>query len=150
MLEHFQPLIDAAAGIDLSDPAAAVKTLNERFDPGSEEAAQVNAALEELLAKGEIANNGELPVQWSRVCKATDESRDLSIDVVRMTGPGPRHRHPNGEMNWCVARDGAPTFDGEGPGWVVHGPDTTHVPTVAGGEMLIVYLLPGGAIEFLK
>ena len=44
--------------------------------------------------------------------------------------------------------DGAPTFDGEPPGWVVKPPASSHVPTVAGGRMLIVYLLPSGAIEF--
>lgn len=150
MLETFRPLIDAAAGLDLTDPATAVQELSARLDPAGEAAAAVNQALEGLLAEGAIADRGELPVMWSRVAKAGPESGGFSIDVVRMTGPGPRHRHPRGEVNWCVARDGAPTFDGEGPGWVVKAPDSTHVPTVAGGEMLIVYLLPEGEIEFLQ
>jgi hypothetical protein len=38
---------------------------------------------------------------------------------------------------------------GQGPGWVVEAPGSQHVPTVAGGTMLIVYLLPQGRIEFL-
>ena len=67
-----------------------------------------------------------------------------------MNGPGPLHRHPQGEVNYCVALDGAPTFDGQPAGWVVMTPESKHVPTVAGGEMLIVYLLPEGAIEFLE
>jgi hypothetical protein len=37
---------------------------------------------------------------------------------------------------------------GEPPGWVVEPPGSVHVPTVAGGTMLIVYLLPRGEIEF--
>ena len=47
------------------------------------------------------------------------------------------------------AVDGSPTFEGEPPGWVVLEPGSTHVPTVAGGTMLIVYLLPHGEMEFL-
>ena len=34
-------------------------------------------------------------------------------------------------------------------GWVVESPGSEHVPTVEGGRMLIVYLLPEGAIEFV-
>ena len=67
-----------------------------------------------------------------------------------MTGPGPKHRHPTGEVDYCVALEGEPTFDGQPPGWVVMAPDSVHVPTVAGGAMLIVYLLPQGAMEFLE
>jgi Domain of unknown function (DUF4863) len=150
MLETFRPLIEAASGLDLHDPAVAQAALRQRFDPAGEQATALNAALESLLAEGALANRGELPVMWSRVAKASDETGDLSIDVVRMTGPGPRHRHPAGEVNYCIAREGTPTFDGSPAGWVVKAPDSEHVPTVAGGEMLIVYLLPRGEMEFLK
>lgn len=150
MLETFQPLLDAAKGVDLSDPAAAKAELARRFDPAGAPAQALNSQLKELLEAGKIAERGELPVRWGRVSKAGPETGDLSIDVVYMTGPGPRHRHPNGEMDYCVSLDGEPTFDGEPAGWVVYGPDSVHVPTVAGGGMLIVYLLPGGAMEFLE
>jgi hypothetical protein len=82
------------------------------------------------------------------VAKAGPATSGFSIDVVHMSGPGPRHRHPNGEVNFCLALDGAPRFDGEPPGWVVLPPGSSHVPAVTGGTMLIVYLLPQGAIEF--
>jgi hypothetical protein len=32
---------------------------------------------------------------------------------------------------------------------VVFPPDSAHVPTVTGGRMLIVYFLPGGAVEWI-
>ena len=131
MLETFRPLIDAAAGLDLSDPSAAQAALRERLDPGGADAQALNERLEALLAEGAIADHGALPVMWSRVAKASDETRGLSIDVVRMTGPGPRHRHPAGEVNYCIAREGTPTFDGAPAGWVVKAPETTHVPTVS-------------------
>jgi len=74
----------------------------------------------------------------------------FSVDAVLMDCAGPRHRHPNGEIDLCFALDGSPRFDGHPEGWVVYGPDTTHVPTVQHGRMLILYFLPGGSIEFLK
>jgi len=148
MLETFRPLFDAVAGVELDDPAGARAELERRLDPRGAPAARIGQELRTLLAEGKIADRGAPPVRWSRVAKAGPETRDLSIDVVLMTGAGPRHRHPGGEANFCIALDGAPKFDGQEPGWVVFPPGSSHVPTVAGGTMLIVYLLPGGRIEF--
>jgi len=150
VIDHFAPLLEAARGIELTDPRAAEAELTRRLDPDGEAAAALNTRLLELLEGGKIATRGELPVRYGRVCKASEETGGFSIDVVHMTAPGPRHRHPQGEIDYCLALSGEPTFDGRAPGWVVCGPDSVHVPTVAGGEMLIVYLLPGGAIEFLQ
>jgi hypothetical protein len=150
VLETFRPLIDAARGVDLTDAAAAETELAHRLDPESDAAKALNTELARLLEEGKVAERGELPVRFGRVAKAGPETDGFSIDVVLMTGPGPRHRHPNGEVDWCMALDGEPTFDGRAPGWVVCPTDSTHVPTVAGGTMLIVYLLPDGAIEFLQ
>ncbi len=149
MLETFRPLLDAAHGLDLSDPAAAEAELGRRLDPKGPAARRLAGDLVRLLEEGRIAERGELPVRWGRVTKAGDATGGLSIDVVHMSGPGPLHRHPGGEIDFCIALSGEPTFDGRPAGWVVYPPDSTHVPTVAGGEMLIVYLLPGGEIEFL-
>lgn len=149
MIETFQPLLRAAQGIDLASPAAARAELERRFDPLGPAAHALNLALKTLLEEGRIAERGALPVKYGRVSKAGVPTLDFSIDVVHMNGAGPLHRHPNGEVNYCVALDGAPTFDGQAPGWVVFPPESRHVPTVAGGTMLIVYLLPQGAIEFL-
>ena len=44
---------------------------------------------------------------------------------------------------------GEPIFDGRKPGWAVYEPDSVHVPGVTGGEMLILYLLPAGAVEWV-
>jgi hypothetical protein len=149
MLDIFLPLLRAAEGVDLADPEAAVLELNRRLDPQGPAARETGEALKKLLAEGRVAERGALPVRYGRVAKATPETLGFSIDVVHMNGPGPLHRHPGGEVNWCVALDGKPTFDGHAPGWVVFPPGSKHVPTVAGGTMLIVYLLPQGAIEFL-
>ena len=147
-MNAFQPLLDAARDLDLSDPAAAEETLTHRLDPAGPAGEALRTELVALLEGGEIANRGEPPVRWSRVAKAGPETEGFSIDAVHMNGPGPRHRHPKGEIDYCIALEGTPTFDGRSPGWVVLPPDSTHVPTVEGGTMLIVYLLPDGEIEF--
>jgi hypothetical protein len=148
VIETFRPLIDAAAGLELHDAVAARAELDRRLDPGGPAARDVATSLRALLAEGRIADRGVPPVRWSRVAKAGPETRDQSIDVVCMSGAGPRHVHPNGEVNFCIALDGEPRFDGQPAGWVVLPPGSGHVPTVEGGTMLIVYLLPGGAIRF--
>lgn len=150
MLDTFQPLIDAADGVDLADPAAAREELTRRLDPASAEGEALSRALVGLMEAGKVAHRGEPPVRFSRAAKATDETSGFSIDVVDMNGPGPLHRHPNGEVNWCIALEGEPRFDDQPPGWVVEPPGSEHVPTVTGGRMLIVYLLPQGAIEFVS
>lgn len=150
MLETFRPLLDAAQGVDLSDPAAARAELERRLDPRGPRAAEIAGALLGLFREGRIAERGAPPVRYGRVAKATPETSDFSIDVVWMNGAGPRHRHPRGEVNFCVALEGDPRFDGQPAGWVVLPPDSSHVPAVEGGAMLIVYLLPKGEIEFAR
>lgn len=150
MIEVFQPLLDAVRGLDLTDRSAAETELRSRLDPEGPTAQAVRDGMLELLAEGKIADRGEMPVRWGRVTKATEETHDLSIDVVLMNGPGPLHRHPTGEVSFCIPTEGKPTFEGANSGWVVLPPDSTHVPEVTGGEMLIAYLLPGGEMEFLE
>jgi hypothetical protein len=150
VIEIFTPLIEAARGLDLSNPEAAEAELERRLSAAGDAALALNGRLQELLDAGSIADRGEPPVRWSRVAKATEETERFSIDAVHMSGPGPRHRHPAGEIDYCIALEGEPTFDGRPPGWVVLPPDSVHVPTVSGGTMLIVYLLPDGAMEFLS
>ncbi|MEM9802862.1 MAG: DUF4863 family protein [Planctomycetota bacterium] len=150
MIETFQPLLDAAQGVDLGDPEAARAELTNRLDPDSEEGRAISRALVALLEEGSIADRGAPPLRYGRAAKASDESLGFSIDVVDMSGPGPLHRHPNGEVNWCIALDGDPRFVGKPAGWVVEPPGSEHVPEVTEGRMLIVYLLPDGAIEFVQ
>jgi len=150
MLDTFRPLLEAAHGLDLSNPANARAELTRRLDPSSARAQQLRTSLLRLYEEGKIAANGALPVRWGRAAKAAPETLEQSIDVVVMNGPGPLHRHPLGEVNYCIAMEGSPLFDGQEPGWVVFPPESRHVPTVSGGTMLIVYLLPKGQIEFIK
>ncbi len=144
------PLLDFCASLDLTNPAAARAALERKFPLDGPFLQSVRAALEAGVAAGALCQRGEAPVKWSRVFKSSAESRGFSADAVLMSAPGPRHRHPNGEVDLCFATAGTPAFDGNPPGWTVYPPDSAHIPTVTGGTMLILYLLPGGAIEFLS
>lgn len=144
------PLLEFIARLELADPAAARAALEREYPLDGAFLTGLRAAMEAAVAAGSACQNGEPPVRWSRLFKAGAASRGLSADAVLMSGPGPRHRHPAGEVDLCFALDGEPSFDGNPPGWTVYPPDSVHVPTVRGGTMLILYLLPGGAIEFLK
>ncbi|MFV1959661.1 MAG: DUF4863 family protein [Planctomycetota bacterium] len=77
-------------------------------------------------------------------------SRDLkgyTVDCVLMEGTARGHTHPRGEVTIGFAWEGHdPRFDGQPEGWTVHPPGSHHVPTVTGGRMLLVYLLPGGEV----
>lgn len=145
-----RPLLEFASKLDLRDPKAAREELERHFPVRGEYVAELGDAMREGVAQGRLCHLGQPPVQYSRLFKATSESQNLSADAVLMSAPGPRHTHPNGEIDLCFAESGEPRFDGHPQGWVAYGPGSTHVPTVKGGTMLILYLLPGGAIEFQK
>ncbi len=144
------PLLTFCAGLDLSDPAAARASLEQQFPFSGDAIQELRASMVAALEAGEICQNGEDPLRYSRVFKQSDETLQFSADAVLMNGAGPKHRHPEGEIDLCFALDGDPRFDGNPEGWVVYGPGSVHIPTVQGGSMLILYLLPSGAFEFVK
>ena len=148
MIEIFIPLCRAAQSVDLSADDATAQ-LNERFAYESEEGQVFVEAFKSLKEAGEVADRGELPVEWGRVSKATEETLGFSLDVVHMNGAGPDHIHPSGEASFCVPLEGEPEFEGTKSGWHVLAPGSRHIPEVTGGRMLIVYLLPNGEMEFL-
>ena len=143
--ELLRPVAEALRAVDVD--AADASAQAERAAPFASAAvaalraaAVANIVSEWLLPK---AANG---IRFGRVAK---DLLGFSVDAVLMDVPGPRHRHPNGELDLCIATKGEPRFDGKPTGWVVYGKGSVHVPTVRGGEMLILYFLPAGAIEFL-
>jgi hypothetical protein len=143
--ELLRPLAQAlaAVNVDASDGAAQAERAAAFQGPLVQkvrEAAVAAIGSEWLLPK---AQGG---IRFGRVAK---DLAGFSVDAVLMDVPGPKHRHPNGEIDLCFTTKGEPRFDGKPTGWVVYGKGSVHVPTVRGGEMLILYFLPAGAIEFL-
>ncbi|MEO6595807.1 MAG: DUF4863 family protein [Planctomycetota bacterium] len=142
--ELLRPLAKALRAVDIEAADAAVQ---------AERAAPFAGALVGNVKKAAMASIDSpwlLPkaqggIRFGRVAK---DLEGFSVDAVLMDVPGPRHRHPNGEIDLCLPTQGEPTFDNHPAGWVVYGADSVHVPTVRKGEMLILYFLPGGAIDF--
>jgi len=142
----FEPLARAIAGLDLTNAGAAERALGEAFAVTS--LAEIRAMILEASEAGWLTPREGGGVRFGRLAKPSEATHGLSIDVVDMTSPGPGHTHPNGEVSLCFAIDGAPTFMGKPEGWVVAEVGSHHVPTVAGGRMIIAYFLPDGAMVF--
>jgi hypothetical protein len=90
-------------------------------------------------------------LRYGRVIKPGPDTHGFSVDVVLMKDcVGPHHAHPNGEIDMIMPRDTQARFDERPAGWLVYDDTTAHAPTVTGGEAIVLYLLPDGAIEFTR
>jgi hypothetical protein len=144
LLSALAPVLAASAELDLTQAAQARAVLAARFpiDGGTWQA--LKALFVEGRQAGWLCHRENAGVRFSRVHKGPG----LSVDAVHMQGPGPGHTHGKGEIDLCFAVSGEPRFDGQPEGFVVYPPGSWHVPTVTGGVMDILYLLPDGAITF--
>ena len=144
-VDLLRPLAEALRSLDVDAPDAAAQA--EAISAfGGEQVAAIRAAATDSVDSDWLLPREAGGVRFGRVAK---DLCGFSVDCVWMNAPGPRHRHPEGEIDLCFAVDGAARFDGNPEGWVVYGRGSEHVPTVTDGAMLILYFLPGGAIEFL-
>ena len=148
--QGLRDLLEFAQGLDLSDPPGACASLERHFPFSGERVSSLGAALCRAKEAGQICDKGTEDLRYSRLFKASDDTSHLSADAVWMRVPGPHHAHPQGEIDLCFATEGTPLFDGRPPGWTVYPPGSSHRPTVTGGAMMILYLLPGGAITFSR
>ena len=142
------PVFARLAGADPADGDLAGR-LNTELPLTGAEVEAVRTAAEAGVADGWLCDRAAGGIAFSRPIKPGEDSHGLSVDAVVMEDVvGPKHTHTNGEINLCFAQGGDPKFDGHPAGWVVFPPGSTHRPRVDGGKMLILYFLPGGAIEF--
>lgn len=146
LIEAFEPVAHRVATLDLTDAETAEAALNAAFPV--ETLAGLREQLIAASEEGWLTPRENAGVKFGRLAKPGEATHGLSIDVVDMTSAGPGHTHPNGEASLCFALEGAPTFMNKPEGWVVAAAGTHHVPTVAGGRMLIAYFLPEGAMVF--
>ena len=123
--------------------------LNQTHGVGSATYAALKASCETGAKEGWLCNREGGGIRYGRIFKPADDLHGFSVDVVDMADiAGPHHRHPNGEIDLVMPLQGDATFDGRSAGWVVMPAGSAHRPTVAQGRALVLYLLPGGAIEF--
>ncbi|TAK50373.1 MAG: DUF4863 family protein [Xanthobacteraceae bacterium] len=125
------------------------KHLNGLFPGDGTDVRAIEAACHQAIAVGWMCAQGEEGRRFGRIVEPAPDTFDLSVDVVELTDViGPHHRHPNGEICLVMPVTPTATFDGKGRGWCIYGPNSGHRPTVRDGQALVLYLLPGGAIEF--
>lgn len=125
--------------------------LNRDLPSGGAEFRALAEACRAGVAAGWLCDREAGGIRYGRAVKPGPATHGFSVDVVEMDRiVGPHHVHPNGEIDLVMPLAGPATFDGRGAGWVVYGPGSAHRPTVAGGKALVLYLLPGGAIEFTR
>ena len=150
-LESFERLVTTVAahvgGSALDDRLA--QQLETSFPADGETFGSLADLCEQGVRERWLANREHGGIKFGRVIKPGPATAGFSVDVVEMDDiVGPHHRHPNGEIDMIIPQDPEAEFDGHGRGWAVYGPGSAHFPTVTGGRAIVLYLLPGGAIEF--
>lgn len=149
--EEFSTLLGGiAARLDgMTLDAAMADFLNAEYPGDGADFARLAGLCAEGERDGWLMSREAGGIRYGRAIKPGGATGAFSVDVVRMKEvEGPHHTHPNGEIGAVIPLAGAPKFDAFPPGWYVYPPGSAHHPTVSGGEAYVVYLLPGGAIEF--
>lgn len=144
-----KPVTDLVSGRPIN--AKLAEDLNRLFPPGGEVFDTIEKACHEAIEDGWMCANGVPGRRWGRVIEPCAETGGLSVDVVDLTDlVGSHHGHPNGEVCMVMPITADAQFDGMSRGWCVFEPGTGHYPTVTNGEALILYMLPGGKIEYTE
>lgn len=125
--------------------------LDENFPPGGEAFDELATLCRQGIDEGWLCDREHGGVKFGRIIKPGPESNGFSVDVVQMENlAGPYHGHPNGEIDMIIPESSDAKFDGKGQGWMVYAADSEHYPTVTDGKAIILYLLPGGEIDFTR
>jgi len=141
------PVFEQVAGNSLV--GALARELNTAFPSDGETVKAIEAACHAAIDAGWMCAEGVAGRQFGRVIDPAPESHGLSVDVVCMKDfVGPHHIHPTGEIYLNMPMTPTAKFNGNGPGWCVFEPGSDHFPTVSDGEALVLYMLPGGEIDF--
>jgi len=142
-------LVDQLAGMPLDGKLQ--QWLNREHGAGSAGYGRLAKSCRRGVEEGWLCEREAGGIRYGRVFKPAEDLGGFSVDVVDMNDiAGPHHSHPHGEIDLVIPLDDAARFDGHSAGWVVYGPGSAHRPTVSEGRALVMYLLPGGSIEFTR
>ncbi|MBX7080179.1 MAG: DUF4863 family protein [Nannocystaceae bacterium] len=134
-----------------AEAAALQQALHERWPLAHPQIVALASALREGVAAGWLCDRGEPSARFCRLAKPSPSSFDHSLDLVALSGAGMAHAHPRGEITLALPadeRDADARFDGAPAGWIVYPAGSSHTPTVTGGRMILLYALPGGAVQW--
>lgn len=151
--ERFTNLIAAVAQAVAGKPIdeALAAALASEFPADGPLFRELEALCRQGCAEGWLCAREANGIKFGRPVKPGPQTCGFSADVVEMCNVvGPHHRHPNGEIDMIMPIDATAEFDSAPRGWKAYAPGSAHHPTVSGGKALVLYLLPGGAIEFTR
>jgi hypothetical protein len=152
-IDRFQKLLEPITDFVSSQAvsSALAEELNRRFPHDGGTFNAIESACHKAIADGWMCVQGSAGRRFGRVIEAREETGNLSVDVVDLENiVGPHHRHPTGEICMIMPVTRGARFDGMPRGWCVFEPGSDHRPTVTDGEALVLYMLPGGKIEFTE
>ena len=145
--QQIAALTDRLAGRTLDADLQA--WLNEQHGVNSDTYRQLEQGCRRGVAEGWMCEREAGGIRYGRVFKPADDLHGFSVDVVEMSNVvGPHHAHPEGEIDLVMPVEGDALFDGHPAGWVVYPAGSAHHPTVSDGRARVLYLLPGGKIDF--
>jgi hypothetical protein len=125
--------------------------LNESYPPGGEAFDDLATLCRQGIDEGWLCDREHGGIRFGRIIKPGPGTNGFSVDVVQMEDiAGPYHGHPNGEIDMIIPESSDAKFDGQGQGWMVCAAGSEHYPTVTNGKAIILYLLPGGEIDFTR
>ena len=125
--------------------------LDENFPPGGEAFDDLAELCRQGIDEGWLCANEHGGIKFGRIIEHGPDSNGFSVDVVLMDDiKGPYHGHPNGEIDMIIPETADAKFDGQGQGWKVYEAETEHYPIVTDGKAIVLYLLPGGEIDFTR
>ncbi len=151
-----QAFIDAVATITARIAGKIIDSdlqsfLDESFPAGGEAFDDLAELCRQGIDAGWLCDREHGGIRFGRIIKQGPETNGFSVDVVLMDDiKGPYHGHPNGEIDMIIPETANAKFDGQGQGWMVYEAETEHYPTVTGGKAIVLYLLPGGEIDFTR
>lgn len=125
--------------------------LNHHYGPGSRNYLELVELLQIGIQEGwacyeEISGPD---YRRGRIAEPCAETGYFSVESGMLTDViGNYHEHTTGEINMIVPVDNSGEFCGHGAGWQVFAPKTRHFPTVTGGKVTTLFLLPNGQIEY--
>lgn len=123
--------------------------LNQNFPAGGEAFDDLATLCRQGLDEGWLGDREHGGIRFGRILPPDPETDDFSVDVVQMEDiAGPYHGHPRGEIDMIIPESADAKFDDQGQGWMVYPAGSEHYPTVTEGKAIILYLLPGGEIDF--
>ena len=138
----FQPVLAAAQGLDISDPASAELELARRLPLAGEELQKLRARLSELIANGGCEAPSQAQTDQDLGPSAPLAPFEHRIDVWWYADRAPWRVLPRGAIHLCLPISGEPTLDGRAPGWIVIAPGSNHAARIENGVMAVITLRP--------